>query len=103
VETISVAHPAPPSTRPEIHHTIPHCLLRLREKAESAALDGEGIEAWLEYEAEAMRYGVDPEISREVLARTLSALAAAETKEERQAAVELVDELPTMRVQRQRS
>jgi hypothetical protein len=39
----------------------------------------------------------------EVLARTLSVLAAAQTKEERQAAVELVDELPTMRVHRQRS
>jgi hypothetical protein len=39
----------------------------------------------------------------EVLAKTLSALAAAESKEERQAAIELVDELPTMRVHRQRS
>jgi hypothetical protein len=39
----------------------------------------------------------------EVLARTLSALAAAQTKEERLAAIELIDELPSMRVHRQRS
>jgi hypothetical protein len=68
VDEASVAHPAQPSTRSEIHHTIPQCLLRLREKAEDAALDGEGIELWLEYEHEAMRYGVDPEISRDELA-----------------------------------
>jgi hypothetical protein len=73
VDKASLAHPAPPSTRPEIHHTILQCLLRLREKAEAAALDDEGIELWLEYEHEAMRYGVDPEISREDLAALIDA------------------------------
>ncbi len=57
----------------EIHHTIPRCLLRLRHKADSAALDGEGIELWLEYEHEAMRYGVDPDISRDDLAALIDA------------------------------
>ena len=52
----------------EVHHAIPQCLLQLRDRAEGAALDGEGIEAWLEYEHEAMRYGVDPDISRDDLA-----------------------------------
>jgi hypothetical protein len=37
----------------------------------------------------------------EVLARTLSAFAATETKEERIKAFELVDELPTMHVHRE--
>ncbi len=57
----------------EIHHTIPQCLLRLRDKADSAALDGEGIELWLEYEHEAMRYGVDPDITRDDLAALIDA------------------------------
>jgi hypothetical protein len=57
----------------EIHHTVPQCLLRLRERAEAAALDGEGIEAWLEFEHEALRYGVDPDMSREELAAEIDA------------------------------
>ena len=39
----------------EVHHRIPQCLLRLRDKADAAPLDSEGIELWLEYEHEAMR------------------------------------------------
>jgi hypothetical protein len=57
----------------EIHHTIPRCLLRLRDRAEGATLDGEGIEMWLQYEHEAMRYGVDPDISRDDLAALIDA------------------------------
>jgi hypothetical protein len=38
----------------------------------------------------------------EVLAKALSALVAAESKEERIEALKLVDELPTMRVHRER-
>jgi hypothetical protein len=62
-----------PAAAREIHHTIPRCLLRLRDKADSAALDGEGIELWLEYQHEAMRYGVNPDISREELAALIDA------------------------------
>ncbi len=52
----------------EIHHEVPRCLLRLRERAEAAGLTGEGIELALEYEHEARRWGVDPDLSREELA-----------------------------------
>jgi hypothetical protein len=45
----------------------------LRDKADSAALDGEGFELWLEYQHEAMRYGVNPDISREELAALIDA------------------------------
>ena len=49
----------------EIHHAAPRCLLRLHERANGATtLDGEGIEAWLEWEWEAMRWRVPVEISR---------------------------------------
>jgi hypothetical protein len=51
----------------ELHHTVPRCLLRLHEDATSGELDGAGIEAWLEFEIEAMRWGVPVEISREDL------------------------------------
>ncbi len=52
----------------EIHHEVPRCLLRLRERAEAAGFTGEGIELALEYEHEARRWGVDPDVTREELA-----------------------------------
>jgi hypothetical protein len=57
----------------EIHHSVPQCLLRLRDRADSAALDGEGIELWLELEYEAIRYGVDPDMSRDDLEALIDA------------------------------
>jgi hypothetical protein len=52
----------------EVHHAAPRCLIKLHERAHAAELDGEGIEAWLEWEIEAMRYGVPVEIGAEELA-----------------------------------
>lgn len=51
----------------EVHHEIPRCLLRLRERAD-AGWTGEGIELAMDFEHEARRCGVDPDISREELA-----------------------------------
>ena len=48
---------------PEMHHAAPRCLLKLHEKANGSSLDGEGIQAWLEWEWEAMRWRVPVEIS----------------------------------------
>jgi hypothetical protein len=49
----------------EIHHAAPRCLLGLHEKANSTtSLDGHGIQAWLEWEWEAIRWRVPVEISR---------------------------------------
>jgi hypothetical protein len=51
--------------RLESHHAAPRCLLRLHEKANGAqSLDGEAIQAWVEWELEAMRWRVPVEISR---------------------------------------
>jgi hypothetical protein len=66
----------------EIHHTVPRCLLTLRDKADACALDGEGIEAWLEYEHEAMRWGVDPDVSRDDLAALIDASTVALERDE---------------------
>jgi hypothetical protein len=57
----------------EVHHEVPRCLLRLRDRADAAGLDGEGIQLWLDYELEAMRYGVDPDLSRDELAARIDA------------------------------
>jgi len=42
-------------------------LLRLRERTDAAGLTGEGIELAMEYEHEARRWGVDPDLSRDEL------------------------------------
>ena len=49
----------------EAHHAAPRCLISLHEKANGTSLDGEGIQAWLEWEWEAMRWRVPVEISRD--------------------------------------
>ena len=52
----------------ELHHAAPRCLISLHEKANgSSSLEGEGIQAWLEWEMEAMRWRVPVEISRDEL------------------------------------
>jgi hypothetical protein len=48
----------------EIHHAVPRCLLRLYHRAKMSELDGEGIQAWVEWEIEAMRWRVPVEIDR---------------------------------------
>ena len=48
----------------EYHHAAPRCLLTLHERANGTELDGEGIQAWVEWEIEAMRWRVPVEISR---------------------------------------
>jgi hypothetical protein len=60
--------------RPEVHHTAPRCLLSLHERANGPTdLDGEAIQAWLEWEWEAMRWCVPVEISRDELEALVAA------------------------------
>ena len=51
----------------ELHHAAPRCLTSLHEKANGTSLDGEGIQAWVEWEMEAMRWRVPVEVSRDEL------------------------------------
>ena len=64
-----MAAPAPVrGAQEEVHHAVPQCLLWLRDRADAYQnLDGAGIQLWLDYELEALRYGIDPDISREEL------------------------------------
>jgi hypothetical protein len=68
--------------RVELHHRVPRCLLRLREKADAGALDGAGLQAWLDYEHEALRWGVDPGVSRDELAALVEASTVAIPRED---------------------
>jgi hypothetical protein len=63
--------------RVELHHRVPRCLLILRDKADAGALDGAGFQAWLEYEHEALRWGVEPDVSRDELAALVEASTVA--------------------------
>jgi hypothetical protein len=69
----------------EVHHKIPRCLLRLRDRADAAGFTGEGIELAMDYEHEAMRWGVDPHISREELAAMIEGSAAEIARKEHRA------------------
>ena len=54
--------------KPEVHHIAPRCLLSLHERANGTTdLDGEAIQAWVEWELEAMRWRVPVEISADDL------------------------------------
>ena len=57
----------------ELHHAAPRCLISLHEKANGSSLDGEGIQAWVEWEMEAMRWRVPIEISKDDLERLVEA------------------------------
>ncbi len=57
----------------ELHHAAPRCLISLHEKANGSYLDGEGIQAWVEWEMEASRWRVPIEISKDDLERLVEA------------------------------
>lgn len=45
----------------EVHHQVPRCLLRLRDRADAhPRLDGDGVQKWLDWELEALSWGVTP-------------------------------------------
>ena len=60
----------PASTPREVHHRVARCVLGLRDRADACAdpLSAEGLALWMDYELEALHFGVDPDISRDELA-----------------------------------
>lgn len=60
----------------EVHHRVPRCLLGFFDRAASGDLDAAGLQAWFEWEEEAFRYGVDPDVSREDLVSLIDSSAA---------------------------
>ena len=53
----------------EVHHRVPRCLLKIHERAQGPGLEPENLQAWFDWEEEAFRHGVDPDLSREELIR----------------------------------
>lgn len=56
-----------PTGRREIHHRVPRCLLKVWDRGHGPGLEPEDLQAWFDWEEEAFRYRVDPEIGREDL------------------------------------
>ncbi len=57
-----------PTGRREIHHRVPRGLLKVWDRGHGPGLEPEDLSAWFDWEEEAFRYGVNPEIGREDLA-----------------------------------
>ena len=76
----------PASERQKLHHSVPQCLLGLRDRADAhPEFDGEGIQLWLDYELKALRYSVDPDVSREELAALVEGSTVLLPREEHRA------------------
>ena len=54
--------------RREIHHRVPRCLLKVYDRGHGPGLEPEDLQAWLDWQEEAFRYELAPDISREELA-----------------------------------
>ena len=50
-----------------VHHRIPRYLLTAWDRGHCPGLESEDLAAWFEWEEEAFRYGVDPDVSRDEL------------------------------------
>ena len=74
------------SCRFEVHHRVPGCLLGFYDRFVAGELDEEGFQAWWDWEEEAFRYGVDPDVSREELEALIEASASPVPSTEHQAA-----------------
>ena len=76
----------PANGRKEIHHRVPQCLLGLRDRADGHEdFDGQGIQLWLDYELEALRFGVDPDVFREELVALVEGSTVLLAREEHRA------------------
>lgn len=67
----------------EVHHEVPRCLLRLRDRLDAhRGIDAEGWGLWDQWQDECWRYGVDPEIGRDELAALVKASTVELAREE---------------------
>jgi hypothetical protein len=46
-----------------VHHWIPRCLLKVYDRGHGPGLEPEDLQAWFDWEEEAFRYGMDPDVS----------------------------------------
>ena len=55
------------TVRREVHHRVPRCLLKIYDRGHGPGLEAEDLQAWFDWEQEAFRYEVNPDVSREEL------------------------------------
>ena len=74
----------PKATAVEVHHVVPRCLLTLRDRADSCAdpLSAESLALWMNYECEALLFGIGPDTPREELAAMIEGSTAAISRQE---------------------
>jgi hypothetical protein len=69
----------------EVHHEIPRCLLGFWDRGHGPGLEPEDLQAWLDWEAEAFRYGVDPDATRDELCALIDGSTVELPREEHRA------------------
>ena len=74
-----------PAAAVGVHHQIPRCLLGFWDRGHGPGLEAEDLQAWLDWETEAFRYGVDPDASREELAALIEGSTLKLPREEHRA------------------
>ena len=76
----------------EIHHRVPRRLLASYDRMRAhAALDGEALQLWFEYEELLLRFGLDPDLSREELEEVIEFSAVEVTYEEHRSEIHAAD------------
>jgi DNA-binding XRE family transcriptional regulator len=69
----------------ELHHCVPRCLLGFFDRVPSGERDGAGLQAWSDWEEEAFRHGVDPDVSRGELVALIESSAVEIPEEQHKA------------------
>ena len=76
----------------EVHHRVPRRLLAAYDRMMARErLDGEALQLWFEYEGLLLEFGLDPNLSREELERTIEASAVEVTHEEHRSEIHAAD------------
>ncbi len=76
----------------EVHHQVPRRLLAAHDRMRAhTALNGEALQLWVEYEGLLLRFGLDPDISREELEEAIEASTVEVTYEEHRSRIHAPD------------
>jgi hypothetical protein len=76
----------------EVHHQVPRRLLAAHDRMRAhAALNGEALQLWFEYEGLLLKFGLDPDISREELEQAIEASAVEVSYEEHRSKIHAPD------------
>ena len=68
-----------------LHHRIPRSLLKVYDRGHGPGLEPEDLAAYFEWEEEAFRYGVNPDVSREELGSLIKASTVEMAEDEHKA------------------